>query len=130
MNTVMVDAVELAELRKTAAKERQRIRRRERRRAQVREEGEYYERMARMLHSTVNHAEDGGVTSLENLAHLSTLVDGYIVILVDFLRSEKGGKHSWIEVARALKISKAEAIRRYGGTEGARKPGGQPANLR
>ena len=130
---VEVDAEELAELRLRAKRDRRRERDRERRRNKIGaglDEADYYRFVTRSVQNAVKRSAEGGITSLEMLSKLSTDIDEVIATLVTFLRSEEGDAHTWSQIGKALGITKARAIQRYGTGEGARKPGGQPANLR
>lgn len=72
---------------------------------------------------------EDGIDALHLMGEITKLQEETITKMVAFLRSIEGGSHSWGEVGEALGITKQAAQQRYGG-EGARKPGGQPANLR
>lgn len=127
---VTIDAEELAELRLRAKRDRRRERNRELRRSRLVDEEKYSAFVVRAAKAFVEHSTEGGITSLELLSKLSSDVDEVIATLVTYLRSAEGGAYSWSAVGKALGITKARAIQRYGTGEGARKRGGQPAHLR
>jgi hypothetical protein len=94
---------------------------------------EYARMMARLLRSYPKLAKAGELdtTSLEHLAAIRSLVDDTIGEVVHALRSEAGGSYSWSAVGDALGITRAAAFKKYGAADSdARRPGGQPAELR
>ena len=90
---------------------------------------EYCALMVRLAKNLVPRAVDDGIDSLHSLAVISRMHEEVMAELVKFLRSEKGGSHSWAEIGDALGITRQSAQGRFGG-EGARTTGGQPSHLR
>lgn len=72
----------------------------------------------------------GDVEALAELAELDRLLEDATREAVAVLRSEEGGAYSWSEIGRVLGITKQAAAQRFAGVGGARRPGGQRAELR
>jgi hypothetical protein len=72
----------------------------------------------------------GDIEALAELVQLQKDLDGYIDQAVGNLRSEEGGSHSWQEIGRRLGVTRSAAQQRWAHVGGARKPGGQPGDLR
>jgi hypothetical protein len=89
----------------------------------------YLSFMERVTRNFAKRAKDDGIDALHSLALINKLHEGVMGELVQYLRSEEGGAHSWAEIGEALGITRQSAQARFGG-EGARVPGGQPAHLR
>jgi hypothetical protein len=76
-------------------------------------------------------AGDLDTTALEQLAELREELDAQIAETVHALRTQTGGAYSWRAIGQALGMTRAAALKKYGGTEAdARRVGGQPAHLR
>ena len=90
---------------------------------------EYLGFMERVTRNFTKRAKDDGIDTLQALGAIAKLHDEITYDLVQYLRSEEGGSHSWAEIGEALGVTRQSAQGRWGG-EGARMPGGQPANLR
>ena len=85
--------------------------------------------MVTMSRNYEKRAKDDGIDALYGVAAAQAALNEATTNLISFLMSEEGGSHSWTEVSRALGVSRQAAQQRFR-IKGARKPGGQPANLR
>jgi hypothetical protein len=92
---------------------------------QPRENNDYYGFMRRAQRAAGRRA------TVEDLQELVALHDELGQIIRDTVRRLRAEPEcaSWTEIGAALGISRQAAQKRFGG-EGARKVGGQPANLR
>jgi hypothetical protein len=99
------------------------------RRRTITDEPEYALFMARIVRNMLKRAEDHSMDTLRSLVTVQKLLDETTYEMVTYLRSEEGGSHSWAQIGGVLGISRQAAQVKFGGS-GARKPGGQPANLR
>jgi hypothetical protein len=84
----------------------------------------------RLLRAWVRRAQrDGDLDALAALAHHREEVDAHLADMVAVLRAEPWS-YSWQEIGDALGCSKQAAQQRWHKAGGARRPGGQPGNLR
>jgi hypothetical protein len=72
----------------------------------------------------------GDIETLAELLRLRDELDNVIEGTVARLRSEEGGSHSWAEIAERLGVTRSAVQQRWRHVGGARKRGGQPAELR
>jgi DNA invertase Pin-like site-specific DNA recombinase len=99
-----------------------------RRRRQV-ENPEYIAFVRRILRALSRRAGAGDLDALAELARLRDELDGHLADVVTMLRAEPCC-YSWQEIAGALGITRQTAQERWRKAGGARRPGGQPGNLR
>jgi hypothetical protein len=99
-----------------------------RRRREV-ENPEYGVFVRRILRAYTRRAGAGDLAALAELARLRDELDGHLADAVAMLRHEPSC-YSWAEIAAALGIARQTAQERWRKAGGARRPGGQPGNLR
>lgn len=85
--------------------------------------------MTRIVKNVVRRSDDHSIDTLHSIATVQRVLDDTTIELVRHLRTAAGGAHSWSQIGEVLGISRQAAQMKFGG-EGARKPGGQPAELR
>jgi hypothetical protein len=83
----------------------------------------------RILRAYGRRAGGGDLDALGDLARLRDEIDGHLADVIAMLRHEPWS-YSWREIAEALGISRQAAQQRFRQAGGARRPGGQPGNLR
>lgn len=86
--------------------------------------------MRRMLKAYGRRVGDMDIAELRSLADFAADADRVLAETVAHLRTEAGGAHSWAQIGDALGITRASAQQRFAHAGGARRVGGQPANLR
>jgi hypothetical protein len=89
----------------------------------------YREYMLRNVARYAARIAEGGVESLRDAVAVRDALDAVIDGGVAVCRSEAWSA-SWGEIAGALGRSTSTVAEKYEGVGGARRPGGQPANLR
>lgn len=93
------------------------------------ENSDYYAFVRRIIRSA-ERKRTGHIEDLAELAELRTELEQAIRNTIGKLRAEPQTAASWTEIGDALGVSQQAAQQRYGGGDGVRKPGGQPARLR
>jgi Homeodomain-like domain len=84
----------------------------------------------RLLRAWIRRAgRDGDLDALAALAQHRDEVVAHLADMVTVLRAEPWS-YSWQQIAEALGISRQAAQQRWRKATGARRPGGQPGNLR
>ena len=99
-----------------------------RRRREV-ENPEFIGFVRRILRAMTRRAGAGDLDALAEVARLRDELDGHLADAVTMLRAEPCC-YSWREIAAALGITRQTAQERWRKAGGARRPGGQPGNLR
>jgi hypothetical protein len=84
--------------------------------------------VGRALRAMQRRLAGGDLESLPDLVALHEETGRLVTESVHALRAEPHG-YSWADVGRVLGISRQAAQKRFGG-DGARRPGGQPGDLR
>jgi hypothetical protein len=93
------------------------------------ENPEYGAFVRRILRAYTRRAGAGDLDALADLARLRDELDGHLADAVAVLRHEPSC-YSWRDIAGALGITRQTAQQRWRKAGGARRPGGQPGNLR
>jgi hypothetical protein len=99
-----------------------------RRRREV-ENPEFIAFVRRALRALVRRVGAGDLDALAELARLRDELDGHLADAVTMLRHEPSC-YSWRDIADVLGIKRHTAYERFRKAGGARRPGGQPGNLR
>jgi hypothetical protein len=90
---------------------------------------DYRKSMLRMINAYTRRIELSGVAALADAVALRDALDLVIDTGVDICRSSLWSA-SWAEIGTATNMTRQSAQHRWGILGGARKVGGQPANLR
>lgn len=93
------------------------------------ENDEYLRFMRRILRAIGKRVGAGDIDTLAELVKLRDDLDEQILATVAELRGPKW-QYSWAQIGDALGITRQAAQKRFAAAGGARKPGGQPSNLR
>jgi hypothetical protein len=89
----------------------------------------YRQSIWRQIVKYPERARTSGVNILDDLVALRDALNLVIDETVDICRSETWSA-SWAEIAERTHLTRQAAQQRWGQLGGARKPGGQPSNLR
>lgn len=84
---------------------------------------------SRLPRAVSRHVGDGALNDLGGLDRLRHELDGHILDAVAPLWDQPFC-YSWAQIGRALGVSPQAAAQRFAKAGGARRPGGQPGNLR
>jgi hypothetical protein len=90
---------------------------------------DYRAGLLRFVNGYLARIEEGGVDPLADAVAIRAALDAVIDAGVEICRGEAWSA-SWAEIAEATGLSRSAAAERWARFEGARRPGGQPANLR
>lgn len=71
----------------------------------------------------------GDIAALPEFVAMREELDAHILGVITELRSERWN-YSWAQIGDVLGITRQAAQKRFAEAGGARRPGGQPANLR
>lgn len=93
------------------------------------ENGDFAGFIRRAIRAHGRRVGDGDVDALPELAQLRDEVDVALAEAVAGLRAAPHA-HSWQRIADALGVTRQAAMQRWPSAHGARRPGGQPADLR
>lgn len=85
--------------------------------------------MRRVMKAYARRIGAGDIAALPELVKLRDELDAQILATITELRSERWN-YSWQHIGDVLGISRQAAYKRFRDAGGARKVGGQPANLR
>jgi hypothetical protein len=70
--------------------------------------------MVTMSRNFEKRVKDDGIDALAGIAAAQAALDAATQSLVDYLRSEEGGKHTWESIGEALGMKKQSAYERFG----------------
>ena len=87
----------------------------------------FVRRILAALRRRVVHAD---IDALAELFALRADLDEQITTAVAAVRHDPETPASWSDIGRAAGIDRSDAYRKFGHVGGARRPGGQPGNLR
>lgn len=85
--------------------------------------------MRRAMKAYAKRIGAGDIAALPEFVAMRDELDRHILDVITELRSERWN-YSWAQIGDVLGIHRSTAQQRYADAGGARKPGGQPANLR
>jgi hypothetical protein len=90
---------------------------------------DYRASLLRLVNAYTRRIDTGGVAALADAVAIRQALDLVIDAGVEMCRSERWSA-SWPEIAAATGLSRSAASERWARFDAARRPGGQPANLR
>lgn len=70
--------------------------------------------MVTMSRNFEKRAKDDGIDALVGVAVAQAALDATKQSLVNYLRSEEGGRHSWASIGEALGVTRQSAQERFG----------------
>jgi 1,6-anhydro-N-acetylmuramate kinase len=92
------------------------------------ENAEFAAFVRRIVRAYARRIAAGDLDALADLAQLRAELDGHLVDAVAGLRHDHA--YSWQDIADALGVRRQAVQQRWRKVGGARRPGGQPGNLR